>query len=457
MKVLRPPKNFKADVDWDSLEKREEFFKVFNELVNGAKYLSYNDIHYRSKGFLPELLWLKIKEKRKHLLQPLFTLGENKNKATFVLSTAIQKIISSIDKETTNSALEKMTREIGEEKYFKYLINDLLEDEAISSSQLEGAATTTIVAKDMLKSRRKPKNNDEKMILGNLQMMSYVWKNRNKKLTLEMIKKVHRIGVGGVDDEKYFPGEFRDTNNVVVSDFEGNVVHTPPCFSGIDNRLNEFIDWINCDHTKNLNYIHPLIKAMSLHFMIGYEHPFRDGNGRVARSLFYWYMFKCEYPSFRYMAISSLLKNAPKKYVCSYLNTEYDEFDLTYFFEYQCKIISEALCNFKELYEKTRDEINKFNSWFFESGLYTKLSMHQKTILQVAKRGISSIFTIRDVEKNLGCSYNTAASVLNGLVDFGLFQKEKHGRTWIYHMLDMDLIINSHNTSWETNPILKSN
>ncbi|QTR53423.1 Fic family protein [Thiothrix unzii] len=33
-------------------------------------------------------------------------------------------------------------------------------------------------------------------------------------------------------------------------------------------------------------YIHTLIKAITLHFTIGYEHPFRDGNGRVARGLY---------------------------------------------------------------------------------------------------------------------------------------------------------------------------
>jgi Fic family protein len=33
-------------------------------------------------------------------------------------------------------------------------------------------------------------------------------------------------------------------------------------------------------------YIHTLIKAITLHFTIGYEHPFRDGNGRGTRGLY---------------------------------------------------------------------------------------------------------------------------------------------------------------------------
>lgn len=34
-------------------------------------------------------------------------------------------------------------------------------------------------------------------------------------------------------------------------------------------------------------------------------------------------------------------------------------------------------------------------------------------VFQVAKNGAAIAFTIRSVEKNLGCSYNTAASILN--------------------------------------------
>lgn len=33
-------------------------------------------------------------------------------------------------------------------------------------------------------------------------------------------------------------------------------------------------------------FIHPVIKGIILHFLIGYIHPFNDGNGRTARTFF---------------------------------------------------------------------------------------------------------------------------------------------------------------------------
>jgi hypothetical protein len=42
-------------------------------------------------------------------------------------------------------------------------------------------------------------------------------------------------------------------------------------------------------------FIHPVMRAITLHFWLAYDHPFCDGNGRTARALFYWSMLKQGY------------------------------------------------------------------------------------------------------------------------------------------------------------------
>ncbi len=120
--------------------------------------------------------------------------------------------------------------------------------------------------------------------------------------------------------------------------------------------------------------------------------------------------------------------------------------DLTYFFEYQSGVVIRAIEKFKESYQKTALEIEEFNKWLWDSGLYKKLTDKQRTVFQVAKSGHAIMFTIRAVEKNLGCSYNTAASVLNGLVEMNLFRKVKNGREWLYFMKEKSQIVNSWNS-----------
>src|ERR1700685_1191601 len=54
-----------------------------------------------------------------------------------------------------------------------YLVNSLME-EAIRSSQLEGATTTRRVAKELLRSGREPKDRSERMILNNYRALHFM-------------------------------------------------------------------------------------------------------------------------------------------------------------------------------------------------------------------------------------------------------------------------------------------
>ncbi|MDT4836219.1 Fic/DOC family protein [compost metagenome] len=414
-----------------------EYLALYSPVDPKGRYLHYDKLRFRLKDKLDHAIaWSIVKSARKAQLSNILELGEPAQPGKILLTPTIQKAISECDRNTTDAALEWMCNNIGEQKHVEYLLNDLIEDEAISSSQLEGAATTTQIAKDMLKRKRQPRTPDEKMILGNFKMMQFAWRNRNEALSLDLIAELHQTGVEGIDDDKYRPGAFRVNDTVVVEDGEGNTIYTPPPAHGLEKRLKKFVDWVNTDHCQTLSdkYIHPLVKAIIIHFTIGFEHPFHDGNGRVARSLFYWFMFKNGFGAFRYIAISTLLKTAPVKYGRSYLYTESDDLDLTYFVDYQGEVVIRAVRAYMDEYKKAVLDIEKFNVFLYESGLFGKLSDKQKTILQVAKNGKALHFSAQSVRENLGCSYNTASAALNGLVEKKLFIKQKEGREWVFRM-----------------------
>jgi len=87
------------------------------------------------------------------------------------------------------------------------------------------------------------------------------------------------------------------------------VYHTPPDYNKIPDLMEEFCKFASTDED---DFIHPLIKGIILHFLIGYIHPFTDGNGRCARSIFYWYMLSRGYWLFEYMPISRILLHSKK-------------------------------------------------------------------------------------------------------------------------------------------------
>ncbi|MDN3220274.1 Fic family protein [Pseudomonas nunensis] len=337
-------------------ERLSDYLVLLKPLDGQGRYLPFDDLRHRwAPGLDTHLCWALVKKARTAQYARLLPLGEPIQWGNFVLTPVAQIAISTVDREATTAALAYMNRQIGEQAHFSYLLNDLIEDEAISSSQLEGAATTTRVAKDMLKRKRLPRTPDERMVIGNYKMMNFAWEMRDRPLSVELIAAIHCVGVEGIDDAKYSPGTFRVKDDVVVQDGEGNTVHTPPPAAGLALRLQELAKWINQANNDpfHADYIHPLIKAMALHFALGYEHPFRDGNGRVARALFYWSMFKNDFSAFRYIAISTLLRNAPVKYGRSYLHTEADDLDLTYFIDFQCSVVLRAVTGFTEVYRKS--------------------------------------------------------------------------------------------------------
>jgi len=447
MSIKKPPEeepNPLAVVANSYPDKLGQYLEFLSPMDSKGRYLHYDELRHRIDGELDhKLVWSLVKSARNRQKAKIIKLGEPRQQCYYLLTPLIQKAVSEVDRNTTSASLEWISSKIGEKSQVDYLLNDLIEDESISSSQLEGAATTTRVAKELLKRNKKPRSEDEKMIVGNYKLMLFAWENRESPLSLDLLREMHKVGVEGIDDDTYIPGNFRKSDDVHVVDSEGEIVHTPPPSNTLKNRLKGLVSWVNKDHEENddSSYIHPLIKAITIHFCIGYEHPFRDGNGRIARALFYWYLFKKDFAAFRYIAISVLLKKAPAKYGKSYLYTESDKMDLTYFIEHQSSVIIRAIHKFKDAYKNAAIEIDRFNEWLFKSGLYKKLTDKQRTVFQVAKSGIATGFTIRNVEKNLGCSYNTASSVLNGLVDLKLFSKMKNGREWVYIINEKDKII----------------
>src|SRR5690606_27707757 len=160
-------------------------------------------------------------------------------------------------------------------------------EEAITSSQLEGASTSRKVAREMIRSGRSPRNRSEKMILNNFHAMQRIGELRHEKLTIDLILEIHRIVTDGTLDNPDAAGRFQlpGEDRVAVWDEEGELLHSPPPAEQLPERLQRVCDFANGQ--VGTGYLPGVLRALTVHFMIrGYDHPFEDGNGRTARALF---------------------------------------------------------------------------------------------------------------------------------------------------------------------------
>lgn len=90
----------------------------------------------------------------------------------------------------------------------RYLIGSLIE-EAITSSQLEGAVTTREVAKEMIRNKRKPRDLSERMILNNYWTMHRIREIKEERLTPELVLELHRIVAEKTLDDPRNEGRLR--------------------------------------------------------------------------------------------------------------------------------------------------------------------------------------------------------------------------------------------------------
>jgi Fic family protein len=309
----------------------------------------------------------------------------------------------------------------------RYIISSLIE-EAITSSQLEGASTTREVARQMIRSGRPPSNKSEQMILNNFHAMEFVRRNAAEVLSPAMVFELHRIVTADTLDDPSDAGRFRAADdNIVIEDESGNLLHVPPSADQLEERLNRLCAFAN-DATEGA-FVHPVLRAMILHFMIGYDHPFVDGNGRTARALFYWGMLSRGYWLAEYVSISRILKRAPSQYARSYLYTETDDNDLTYFLLHQLRVMRRAI---GELQDHLRRKVNEVREVQHLLRGDQTFNHRQLALLGHALRHAGQSYTIQSHQRSHGVVYQTARTDLLGLAGRGLLIQQKVGKSFVF-------------------------
>lgn len=204
------------------------------------------------------------------------------------------------------------------------------------------------------------------------------------------------------------------------------MLHEPPDARELPGRLHALCEFANGD-LKELGFVHPVVRAVILHFWLAYDHPFEDGNGRTARLLFYWAMLAQKYWLAEFLTISRILKRAPAQYARSFLYTETDEDDLTYFLLYQLTVLETAINDLHEYLRNKMAEIHEAEAFIKRSA---SLNNRQLALLSHAMRHPDHVYTIESHRRSHGVVYETARSDLLQLATLGYLTKGRLGRAF---------------------------
>lgn len=403
-----------------------KYYRKYKEVDAKGRYLYWEDFKWRVEKDEDSLIaWYAVKSARREGRKLLLL----KDKENIFFNYSVPEVLHEKLYEIMEFSRVGLVQSdsIGN----AYLLSSLTREEAINSSQLEGASTTRRVAKEMFQSNRKPKNEDEQMIYNNYLLMKELKVEKDELLTIDIILRFHNVATLHTVNNDVVPGEFREDDEIYIADRDNNVLYQPPMHTEVLERMNALCYFANNGHS-GVDFMHPVIKAIILHFMIGYIHPFSDGNGRTARALFYWFMLKNGYDYFEYISISKFLKEAPAKYSRSYQYVEADDNDLNYFIFYQVEIILRAIADLRKHLEIKSNEFEEINNILKESSLREALNFIQKDITKKAIKNPGRIFTTNEIAVDYDISINTARTYLTKLSSNKILSPYKDGRTKAY-------------------------
>ena len=374
-----------------------------------ADYEYWDKVKYKKlpEGFTPQMLWTHVKASRLRSMMPVW----EKYGINLCITSQMQRLCHEFDMKFGSFWEVEGEAQSAEKKY--YLSSSLME-EAIYSSIMEGASTTRVVAKDMLRKKKSPQNKSQQMIANNYNTIQYIVEHKDEPLTEEALLHIHRLMTEKTMDNPEDAGRFRTNDKVVVADMvEGDIIYTPPSFQEIPEFVDDLCDFFNNDNPRT--FIHPIIRGIIVHFMLAFMHPFVDGNGRTARALFYWYMLKEKYWLTEYMSISRVIAKSKPSYEKSFRYVENDGNDIGYFVAFNLRALDISFQQLTDYIQRKQREKKAATSFMIAGNI----NYRQAMILQRLKEEPNTIMTVKDVQEQFSVSSMTARKDLSDLVQQG--------------------------------------
>jgi len=403
---------------------------VFTAKVDDSRYLHWDQLSRRTppNGWSHEEWWFALKMRRQSQMRRLPLRDKNGDGFGVNLTDEVLQLSEEIARRA-GGMLGGGKDELNDATSDLYLVRSLVE-ESIRSSQLEGASTSRRVAVEMIESGRRPQSVSELMILNNYLAMREAKEAAQGPLTPETVLAWHRTLTMGTLDDPSQSGRLQTAADERVSVWADQVcVHLPPPATELPDRLNELCRFAN-GTPDDTPYLPPVVRAIITHFMFGYDHYFEDGNGRTARTAFYWSMLHNGYWIAEFATISAILRQAPGQYGDAYQYTEDDEGDLTYFVLHQLRVFKRALDELDEYIAHKREENSRVRRALSSaSGL---LNFRQAQMIEALSEGQENAITARRVASRYLVSEQTARNDLRYLEGLGLLARLPRSRPVIW-------------------------
>lgn len=373
--------------------------------------------------------WLRIKVGRLADTRPLPMTTTDGDEFGYCLPDTVLRHLHHIDQRLGGGVGFDGSISSDREGEQRFLVNARME-EAIRSSQLEGATTSRQVASEMLRSARPPRDLGERMVANNYRALGFMREEIGDRLTPEAVLALHGVITKDTLDDPTASGRLQRPGEervaVFYRDEDQAPIHRPPPAELLPERLQMLCDFANEAEDAG-RFVPPMVRAILVHFWLAYDHPFLDGNGRTARILFFWVMRNRGYQLAEYLPISRLLRAAPAQYTRAFMETETDGGDTTYFLLHQLKVIEKAIEDLDLYLRRKRGELREVRQMLDD---VEGLNGRQIVLLTHALKHPDHAYTFGGHALSHRITHETARADIGGLVEHGFLIRRQRGRSY---------------------------
>ncbi len=276
--------------------------------------------------------------------------------------------------------MQKMWSKVRPETLVKLQESAIIQS-AESSNRIEGVEVDKDRLIPLVLGNSRPKDRSEEEVQGYRKALNYIHKDHSKiKINARTIKKLHLLAQGGMISDA---GEWKKRNNDIIEilpNGERQIRFTPVSAGKTPHAIDQLcLGYLDCVSNSQL----PDLLAVS-NFVLDFLciHPFRDGNGRVARLLTLLLLYQNGYEVGRYISLEKLIEDSKEDYYAtlktSSIGWHEGDFNLMPWWNYIISIIKSA---YQEL--KDRVELSEGDS--------------QSSIIRQTVLAMTGSFTVKDI------------------------------------------------------------
>ena len=291
------------------------------------------------------------------------------------------------------------------------LVKDAMARSAWGSTAIEGCTLSLEAVKGLLEGKDAVGYPDRhvRMAQNYLDALTWMQKHGSEKALLEKdVLRLHAIvSEGAVDDGPV--GRYRRV------DVRAGL-HICPDWRKVPGLTRDLLSWLN-GPAKELSAV---FSSAILHLRFAEIHPFRDGNGRVARALATWQLYRMGFDTLHVFALDEVLLENRSLYIKNLQRVQVEGQDMGGWLEFMAEAVLETL-------ERVQGRIQKLGRLGAKP---LSLTLRQETLLRVLRE--RGALGIRDIARSLRLTVPGAHYALRPLLKSGVVKKTGAYKTTRY-------------------------